>query len=167
MKTIITLTLLVASTSSFALETLMSCATYHVTTSYALIETENEIELQVLHHNGTKFMPVHSGLITKFDLSTIAKNTEAIEKLGSRYVFRFSKDECQLTSEQWKCFSSNEQRQNENLVSKVSFQTYQKLTIIKGREYKSQVMALSLTLNGQNYSMPMEYDVTDCRFKWN
>ncbi len=167
MKAFLFFIIFINTNNSFALETLMSCATYHVTTSYALIETEKEIELQVLHHHGTQFMPVHSGLIIKYDLDTIAKNSEALEKLGARYVFRFSKDECQLTTETWKCFSPNEQRQNETPVSQIGFQTYVKRTIVKGREYQNHVMDLSLNINGQNYSIPMEYDISDCRFKWN
>ena len=72
----------------------MKCVTEFPTTSY-LAKTEGEIvTVEMIHHNGTRFMPVYSGNVTPDDIPEITKRSELLQKLGERVEVTFKKENC-------------------------------------------------------------------------
>lgn len=152
---------------SFAADfrTRFSCATYHLTTSYALIEHTDSFELQVMHHNGAEFMPIHQGLITAYDLTLLKEKAALFQKMGTRYAITFKKEKCSNTNDEWSC-SKNEPLTIGDLDVKSLFFSLSKLLVIHSMgqtEYKEA--RFSIVVGNNSYTIPMQYTSDNCTFK--
>lgn len=94
MKTFLaSLTALLISSSSYAYT--LACVTEFPTTSIYGEEVGDEFVVTVFHHNGTGYMPLHSGVITPNDLPQMAEKAQDFARLGELYEFRYDIENCQ------------------------------------------------------------------------
>jgi hypothetical protein len=148
-----------------AIEIKWSCATYHLSTSYALIEHDDKsLELQVLHHNGTSYMPISNALITIADLEYLKMKAQVLEKVGQRYTVTFKPDQCQNEGNDWRCFIPNKVNVGGLTVDNLSLKIYKEDTISKHYEYTIHHIDLSLYMKKKSYDMPMRYYASQCTF---
>lgn len=97
MKSLITAVALLLSTPTFAMK--LSCVTEFPTTSVYGVEEGDEFVVQIYHHNGTGYMPLHMGVITPNDLPVLAERAEDFHRLGDYYEFRYPLEKCQRVSD--------------------------------------------------------------------
>jgi hypothetical protein len=153
------------STSQAAdFRTRLSCATDHPTTSYALIETKDHFELQILHHNGVQYMPIHQGLITIADLQTFQKDAELFVQMGVAFSVNFLKTECQETGEDWACVKKQPTQLGKLAVKSMSFAISDKQVITKKYSAKYKIAQITFVEGFYSRTLPMEYSPANCRF---
>lgn len=162
MRIIVIVFIFSVSVSTHAFSTRWSCATDHLTTSYAMIEHDDHFELQAWHHNGMAFMPLHQGLITITDLDTLKIDAKVISPIGERYVLKFEKSECRQTANDWSCIRAKPTTINALMVNNLGFKAYEQTTTTRTSSFKSYVLRLSVELTGIVYNLPMEYSAHNC-----
>ncbi len=141
------------------------CATPHLTTSYVLQENAAGFELQVAHHNGVKFMPIHEGLITGYDLKLLAEKAAVLEQMGNHYSVSFKKSECTNSQGEWACIRPGKIKIGNLEAQNIAFKLSQRKTITKRSEYNSYFLDFSLSKDNYGYSSPMEYPAQSCTFR--
>lgn len=151
-------------TGSADFRTRLSCATDHPTTSYALIESKDSIELQILHHNGVQYMPIHQGLITIADLQTFQKDAELFSQMGTGFSVHFLKSECKVTSEDWSCLKKQPVQLGKLQAKSIHFSIYDKQVITKKSTANYKVAQINIVVGFYSHTLPMEYSPTNCRF---
>ena len=62
------------------------CSTEHPTTSVSVETVEEKVYLRVLHHNGLKFAPIHSGVITLHDIPYLEKKGGLFARMGEHLI---------------------------------------------------------------------------------
>lgn len=77
----------------------MSCVTEFPSTSFFVRQYDKEVKVRVIHHNGVKFAPIWSGLITPHDISTITEAADSVAKLGDEFEITWKRDACNADSE--------------------------------------------------------------------
>ncbi|MBY0386296.1 hypothetical protein K2X05_14155 [bacterium] len=151
---------------SFAADfrTRFSCATDHLTTSFALIENKDSFELQVMHHNGVDFIPIHLGLITAYDLTYLKEVGDLFKKMGAHYTIQFKKENCTNSNNEWSC-SKNEVQTIGTLDVKSLFFSLSKSLLISSigqTEYRNA--NVSIVVGSNSYTIPMQYSAENCVF---
>lgn len=142
------------------------CATSHLTTSYAMIEHPDHFELQVQHHNGVEFMPIHAGIVTISDLPVLQEIARVLHQLGDRYVIELEKTECEAPAlNQWVCTRSGPAR-----IGGLDVENFQLRLLPRKIEtgksvHSGFVLDFSISKNKVGYTLPMDYDSADCRFE--
>ncbi len=144
--------------------TRFSCATDHPTTSYALIEFRDSFELQIMHHNGTEFMPIHQGLITGYDLALLKEKADFFKLMGTRQVVTFKKEECTNKNEEWSCVKKEEVTLGQLKSKSLSFSITDKVTQTSKYTAEQKIAQISVVVGYHGYSSPMEYDKKNCVF---
>ena len=144
--------------------TRFSCATDHPTTSYALIESADNYELQIMHHNGTEFMPIFGGLITGYDLTLLKEKAELFKQMGNRQVVYFSKAECTTSNEEWTCLKKQEVTLGQLKSKNFKFSLTDKRVVTSNYDILYKVAQISLVVGSYGHSIPMEYEKNSCTF---
>ena len=75
------------------------CVSSMPTTSFLLKQEKDKTVLTVIHHNGTKFMPIHEGIVVPNDLKYLQEKSEILTKMGDRIEFTFPVANCRKTTE--------------------------------------------------------------------
>lgn len=141
------------------------CATSHLTTSYSLVELEGHFELQVAHHNGVEFMPIHEGLITIHDLSLLQEWAEVYKKMGPRFTLILDKSDCHLKDKEWSCFHNQSTQIGHLWVNNLSFKITPKRVMTSKMDQKIHRVLFSFQMDQNIYDLPMEYQESDCLFR--
>ena len=81
-------------TGASSYTTRLVCATPHLTTTYVLLQNSDHFELQLVQHNGVRFMPIHNGMVTSYDLDHLKELSQLFKKIGERLSIRFGHDQC-------------------------------------------------------------------------
>lgn len=86
----------------------LQCVTEFPTTSFIFSEQGSEVNIQVIHHNGIKYLPAWNGLVTQEDLPKIQETYTRLAQLGDRFDIKWKRADCEKKSEfQIKCFGGN------------------------------------------------------------
>lgn len=93
----IALTLFMVSVSSFAMQ--LSCITEFPTTSVVSEIEGDEFVVHVFHHNGVRYMPLYTGIITPNDLPNMAAKAEMFASIGDHYVLRWDLSKCKRVNQ--------------------------------------------------------------------
>lgn len=150
------------ATSAYGDKILMTCMTEFPTTSYQLVEVEEGYRLTVLHHNGTKYLPLHSGVITPNDLPLLIKRAETMKKMGKLSNVLFKNEECSKKGVIWNCFSRRSAKLGELEVESVSFQMGHFKKDYEGYKWETYLTSLSFKAGQENFSMSYEYSPWEC-----
>ncbi len=166
MKLLIVLIVLLGFQSQAnAKEILFTCVTEFPTTSYQLEKKDGAYELLVVHHNGTKYMPIFSGDITPNDLPYLTKLAEELPKMGEVARIPFKEDECKQSGNLWNCYGKNPTRVGGLDVQRVSLQMGQFKKDYEGYKWETTKTSLSFRMsNTVSYMMSMEYQPWECKF---
>ncbi len=86
------------TTQSFAAEPIIdvACVTETPTTSFFLVEKNGQVDVRVMHHNGSAYIPFRSSLITPSDIPVLSKQAALLAKLGDTWEFTFKRADCQV-----------------------------------------------------------------------
>ncbi len=146
-------------------KTRMVCATAPLSTSYTLLELEDAFELQVKHHNGTDYMPIYNGLITKKDLETLGAWLEIFVRLGDAHTIFFDKSQCQQSEFGWKCVKPTPSRIGNLEVQNFSFEISAKKVTWKDSERINYDVSFAFLFKNAGYNLPMIYENRNCVFR--
>lgn len=136
--------------------TLMSCMTNPPTTSYQMLAVEDGFELHVFHHNGTKYMPIHSGTITPNDFELLKKRADYLQQMGSSAKIFFKTSECKNEGPVWKCFSKRSLKLRDLQAEGVSFHMVPRQTSTNNYTFHSMDTFLSFRQKEGH----IQYDIT-------
>ena len=163
MKKWIVLLSLVASSSLLAAPVNMACVTEYPTTSFVAFSEGGDLNIRLIHHNGVKFMPIWSSIITPNDLPVITETASILSELGNELNFTIPAKACGVDGMMMNCFGrSEEQVINGHKVNLWS--VYTKLENEKSfaGEYNYVWSSLAIDVDGKSYWIPMKYYDYEC-----
>lgn len=76
------------------------CVTDFPTTSVAAQTNNDEVVVRVIHHNGFKYMPLYTGIITPNGIQALSEKADLFEKLGDQYEFRWDLKDCVIKNKE-------------------------------------------------------------------
>lgn len=171
-KTLSTLTLgLVFASSAFANNKFqesfrMLCVTEFPTTSIIAEKVGTELVVQVIHHHGMKFMPLHSGIITPNDLSTLAKKADDFGKIGDRYEFRWDMKKCERTdNELFSCHGGKDTVIEGTPVNPFSIYTQRVTSESDAGKFEKLHVGFLISIDKESHSFSMGYEKYECAFE--
>ena len=171
-KTLSTLTLgLVFASSAFAGNKfqesfLMLCMTEFPTTSIIAEKAGDEMVVRVIHHNGFKYMPLHSGIITPNDLPTMAKKAKDFEKLGNLYEFRWDMSKCERTdNEIFSCHGGKDTVIEGTPVNPFSIYTQRITSESDAGTFTKIHVGFLISIDKSSQSFSMGYENYECAIK--
>lgn len=146
-----------------------TCITEFPTTTYELktdtSKKDPEVLFSVIHHFGTKNMPIHNGIITPSDFPYLQRKAEVMEKLGSDFTVSFKKERCEVSGpELVSCGSSTPAIINGTEVRSYGLVTRLVETKVYEYTYKTHQVVFSFVYEGMNYDIPMQYTPQECKF---
>jgi hypothetical protein len=144
-----------------------SCSTELPTTSIIVETFDDKVIFRMIHHNGLKFAPIHSGVITQSDIPFIEKKGALFSKMGEQVVLEFDLERCKKHQEgNYSCYNSNPTTIGELAVKSYGLQTYQSTSELYGMSFKNLSFRFNVTVGNRSLSSNMEYDLpNDCLFK--
>lgn len=172
MKSLISLSLLIliagsaGAASSNAVpglpETRLACATMPLTTSYVLTESPDFFELSVLHHNGTRSMPIFDGIVTPRGLERLQELSRLYEQMGDVYRVRFDKSRCKIEGGEWVCSKREPMKLGGLEVESVWFTVEKRRVVTRFVDYTAEVARFLFTKDRTTHHLSMEYGLSDC-----
>lgn len=159
--------------SSTVPETLR-CVTEIPTTSTLFEKTPSGYRLQIIHHNGEKWGPIHKGVTTTNDLPTLEKKALKLLKLGAAYEVNYKSSECRaLGTSEFICYhqmAPEGEWLGELKIKGHSFHISTESALIFGEEYQNYVARFSVSSNQDlpytmSYDVVMDYALTDCLYR--
>lgn len=141
----------------------MACVTELPTTSLVALTEGDNLKIRLIHHNGVKYMPVWSNIITPNDIPTITETANILSELGDTMEFNIPVKVCEVDELMMNCFGKSEiQEINGHKVNLWS--VYTKLEAEKSfaGEFNSIWSNLSIDVDGKSYSIPMKYSEDEC-----
>ena len=140
------------------------CYTEPLTTTFVAEDLGEDYQLTVLHHNGVKYMPIHSGIITPNDLPYLKSQGEVLTKLGDRFTLKFKKENCKTYGEwRFSCFTREVSKIGNLEVQSAHLSTSTNVQQIFDYEFREVEVHLSLRIEGRSHSIPMKFSDTQCR----
>lgn len=76
----------------------MICVSEFPTTSFLIEQTKDELDVRVIHHNGSGYVPFRDALIVPNDLPLIQSHAQLISKLGNEWNFKWPRKSCNADS---------------------------------------------------------------------
>lgn len=160
----ILLSLLISLPAMAEEEVRVSCVTEFPTTTYQILEDEEQFHLVVLHHNGTKYLPLFSGTITPNDIPMLQERAEQMQKMGTYNKIPFKKEECKNKGLYWRCAAERKIQLGELEVDRVIFwMSKMEVKYDDEFEWSSTETLLSLKMGSKHLDMRYSYFGNDCR----
>jgi hypothetical protein len=162
MKKILTaLTALLVSASASALT--VACVTEWPTTSVYGFTEGDEFVVKVFHHNGEKYLPLYTGIITPNDLPQLQRKAELFTKLGRLYEFRYDLKDCTRVSDDIvSCIRGKETEINGIRFRPFAMYTKRINTEYDLGSYEQIEVAFLLDFNGESQFFSMQYMKNEC-----
>lgn len=153
----------------------LSCMTGFATTTTMFEKTSSGgYRLQIFHHNGEKWGPIHKGVITTNDLPTLEKKALQLLKLGQAYEVYYEANECRaLGASEFVCYHQNAPEGEwlgELKIKGHSFHVSTESAVSFGQVYENFETRFSVTTNQDlpyttSYDVVMDYALTDCLYR--
>ncbi|GIL18163.1 MAG: hypothetical protein BroJett040_19140 [Oligoflexia bacterium] len=156
--------ILISSSLSHAKFSQYLCMTEFPTTSIALSANGNLMDVQVVHHNGIQYMPIHDGLVTSYDLTTLTERAGLLTKLPEYWLFSWPMESCKFHDREiFSCFGGTSVYEL-NGVKVHPYGVYSSRVTDESFAGKFQTIKVSLYLDidGRSQIMSMNYQVVDC-----
>lgn len=140
------------------------CATEILTTSFVILQKDDSVDVELIHHNGAQYAPFWSGLITPNDIATISEKAQAVKDLGDDWHLQFKRSSCKATSETlFSCVGGSEEFQaggkkirpwllHVSLVGEVD---------VNG-SYAHKNVTLGYELDEKSHQITMNYQKNEC-----
>ncbi|MCO4795540.1 MAG: hypothetical protein KC493_17605 [Bacteriovoracaceae bacterium] len=143
------------------------CSTEHPTTSISVETIQKNVILRILHHNGLKFAPIHSGVITLHDIPYLEKKGGLFAQMGEHIVLEFDLNRCKKhQTGNYSCYNSNSNTIGALDVSSFGFQTYKTTSELYGMSLENFSFRFNVTVGNRGMNSTMEYFLpNDCIFR--
>jgi hypothetical protein len=145
------------------------CVTGYPTTSY-LVRTEGkEVVMQVFHHNGAKYMPIHEGNVVPNDLPMLAKKAAEFPKMGEEQEWRFPLERCQIYGPGlMACHGGETKTLNGTKVEVMSVTTSTSTQQVYDYTFKSYKVSVGVKMETLPTvdTLTMTYGEKECQFNW-
>lgn len=145
------------------------CVTEFPTTSFFFMPAGDEKthNLRVIHHNGLKYAPIHSGIITLNDLPNLLTKGELLAQAGTSFEIPFDSENCRYIEEnEMVCYQRNEATVGELDVRAYSLHSYIRKSRLFEQSYTQHVVSLSFSVGNRSYDITMDYTPNDCQFSF-
>lgn len=147
----------------------LKCMTEFPSTSFFLNEGSKSIELRVINHNGSKYAPVISGIITPNDIDFVKKSGDFFQKIGDDFVIHFDKKNCRVEQNKYfTCFINDESVIGETKIHNIYFTTTESVDRTESYEFTRKNVRLSLREKKEDlldYRLEMSYYFNDCKIE--
>ncbi|MFP5386196.1 MAG: hypothetical protein ACLGHN_08965 [Bacteriovoracia bacterium] len=140
------------------------CVTEFPTTSVVGDVEGDEFVVNIIHHNGMKYMPIYTGMTTPNDLATLAEKANDFAKLGDHYIFRWPLANCKREdSDIMGCSGgASEFEVNGTKVKPWGMYTKRIHTESDIFSYEQVEVSFLLEIDGKNHSFSMQYAKGEC-----
>jgi hypothetical protein len=159
------LSLLIAVPAS-AWEKELLCITEFPTTSFELVKTEKELQVRVIHHNGTRFAPFWNGLIVPNDLPLLQSKASLIEKMDTRWKMSWPLEKCEFHEDlRFECMGgATAEASNGMKIEPFAIYTTRLTEDSIAGVYRSTIMTVTFDVNGVSQTVSMQYrdETNDC-----
>lgn len=165
MKKIFALAALVFTQVSFAATPInMACVTEFPTTSFIAYTEGEDVTVRIIHHNGPKYMPIWSSIITPNDLPTINEAAQALYDLGSLLEFKMPAKACErIDGKLINCFGTQPPVDiNGHKVSLWALHTMETNERSFAGEFSWINSSVALEVDGKTFHVPMRYASYEC-----
>lgn len=140
------------------------CFTTPTTSSISGLESKDSLDIAIIHHNGVRYMPIHSGVITPNDIDYLKSRGEVLKKLGDEIHLSFPLSNCKSYGD-WKmsCYSRTPTKIGELKIDSASLISSTSTRELLGYQFHQIEMNLSVRVGRFNYDIPLEYQASDCK----
>ncbi|MFA6238608.1 MAG: hypothetical protein WC635_14840 [Bacteriovorax sp.] len=151
------------STNLFATDLNLGCVTEIPTTSLIAQTKDGVVEFNLIHHNGVKYMPIHNGVITPYDLETLSTRADILADLGDNLVFTMPASACQVDGVLFNCFGAQPAQNiggHQVSIWAAYSSTYDDVSLIGIFPFVTTNLAIEV--DGKSYYLPMRYNQAEC-----
>ena len=139
------------------------CMTEFPTTSIAVQTEGDEVIARVIHHNGMKYMPLHSGIMTPNDLTHFADKAKVFAKLGDHYEFRWGRSKCERQDQDlFSCELGKDTEINGTKVNPFSIYSRRLTTESQIGKYEKLELSFIITIEDSTQNFSMSYYKNEC-----
>ncbi len=143
-----------------------TCVTGVPSTSFAVAQDKEFLNVSVLHHNGVEYMPIFNGVITPRDLTEIKRQADSMVKLGDKTSVNFPMNKCSFYGDGvFTCYHGDKIKIDGEEYD--LFAIHSTLSTVKGQgfEFKNRTVTLSVYVNNRRQQISMVYENEDCAFE--
>lgn len=146
----------------------MACITEYPTTTFIGQTEGDKINFRLIHHNGVKYMPIWSSVITPNDLSVLTEVASVLSDLGDELTFSMDEKNCNVDGLLINCFGSDEvQEIGGHKVTMWGVYTSATTDTSFAGIYNYIWSTMALDIDGKSYYVPMRYGENECFKDWN
>ncbi len=161
MKSLIFVSALFVASHAFAAR--IFCMTEFPTTSIIAEEDGGKLRVQVLHHNGVAYMPLHTGVMTPNDLSTLEQKAGRLKQLGEAYELSWPAEKCERSGNGIvTCLGGDTVNINGVEVKPWALYTRQLRSESGVGVFENTEVGLMIDVAGQTESFSMVYERSEC-----
>lgn len=164
MKKILAMSLLSLLIHAQAADLNLGCVTETPTTTFVAETRNGVVQFDLYHHNGVKFMPIHSGVITPNDLGTLSDRASLLADLGDHLSFTMPAESCQVEGSLFHCFGSQPSQEigghKVNIWAAYSVTSEEKS--MGAGQWNYVTTNLAIEVDGQTLFLPMKYFENEC-----
>lgn len=143
----------------------LHCENEFPTTSFIAEEKDDQLIVDIVHHNGVEYTPFRNALITPNDIPYITKQAETFLKLSPKMTFRWKRSGCKAESPFFfECFGEAEDTVVNGIKVSPSYITVTETTektVIS--TYKKRSITVNFSIDGVNHSITNNFYENDCR----
>lgn len=164
LKKIAGLVLFFMTGSALATPVNMACITEFPTTTFIALTEGETINFRLVHHNGTKYMPIWNNVITPHDISVIAEAGKVLSDLGPDISFDMPQDSCEVQDGFLiNCFGSSPTvEMGGHQVRMWAAYTKETQDVSFAGVYSYVTTNITLDVDGKSYHIPMRYESREC-----
>lgn len=142
------------------------CMTEFPTTSVIAEQDGDRLRVQVLHHNGVAYMPLHTGVMTPNDLATLEQKAGRLKRLGDAYELSWPVEKCEFSGDGIvSCLGGDAVTINGVEVKPWALYTRQLRSASSVGVFENAEVGLMLDVAGQTESFSMVYERNECAIK--
>jgi hypothetical protein len=147
----------------------LDCKSKAATTTFQLRSVGDEVVLTTIHHNGTKYMPIHEGVVVPNDIKYLKEKSTLLEKMGDRNEFRFPRAKCHTYGKGLMgCFGGDTKKFGDTEMTALSFNTAKMRQQAFDTEVEYTKVTLSVQISGYVpvQDLVMYYYDDECKFSF-
>ena len=143
-----------------------ACVTQFPTTSFIADMDNGRVKVNMINHNGIKFMPIHSGLVTINDLKILTERAEILANIGEQAQFFFDLENCELHDDTtFSCYRGGtingiDGKQIEIFALSSSLHQLKFSDLV----FNQTTILMGLLIDQKTYYVQMEYQYDECGF---
>lgn len=143
----------------------MTCVTEFPSTSFIVRQNDSKVSVRVIHHNGTQYAPIWSGLVTPHDLIAVQEAAHSVAKLGQDFEITWNRKGCNADSEMFfQCVGEAEDflTSTGELVHPWALSIYDIVENSIYGEFRKKTVSLRFNINQKAHQITMDYMPSDC-----